>query len=65
MDTGDACASDGQTTVYEAFARTRARWADCPFLHIPAHCAGGQIDLTYEQAAEAVTRIAGVYRRAG
>jgi acyl-CoA synthetase (AMP-forming)/AMP-acid ligase II len=65
VDTGDACASDGQTTVYEAFARTRARWADRPFLHIPAHCAGGQIDLTYEQAAEAVTRIAGVYRRAG
>ncbi len=65
MDAGGVFAFDDETTVYEAFAQTRDRWGGRPFLHIPAHCAGGQVDVTYEQAAEAITRIAAVYRRAG
>jgi acyl-CoA synthetase (AMP-forming)/AMP-acid ligase II len=53
------------SSVHEAFERTRSRWGDRPFLHIPAQCAGGPADLTYEQAGAAVERSIDGYRRSG
>ncbi len=52
-------------SVYQAFERTRARHADRPFLHIPEHCAGGLVELTYEQAGAAVARAIAGYRTLG
>jgi len=53
------------STVYEAFEDTRRRSGARPFLHIPAHCAGGLVDLTYEQAGCAIDRTILGYRQAG
>ncbi len=51
--------------VYEAFEGTRRRGGARPFLHIPAHCSGGLVDLTYEQAGCAIERTVTGYRQAG
>jgi acyl-CoA synthetase (AMP-forming)/AMP-acid ligase II len=55
----------GEASVYEAFEGTRRRSGARPFLHIPAHCGGGLVDLTYEQAGCAIERTIVGYRRAG
>jgi acyl-CoA synthetase (AMP-forming)/AMP-acid ligase II len=55
----------GEASVYEAFEGTRRRSAARPFLYIPAHCSGGLVDLTYEQAGCAIERTIAGYRRAG
>jgi acyl-CoA synthetase (AMP-forming)/AMP-acid ligase II len=54
-----------EASVYEAFEGTRRRSGTRPFLHIPAHCAGGLVDLTYEQAGSAIERTITGYRQAG
>lgn len=58
-------ADDAVTSVHGAFESTRRRCGGRPFLHIPARCAGGRVDLTYEQAGLAVERSIEGYRRAG
>lgn len=52
-------------SVHDAFENTRSEWGDRPFLHIPAQCAGGPADLTYEQAGAAVERSIDGYAHAG
>lgn len=52
-------------SVHDAFENTRSQWGDRPFLHIPAQCAGGPADLTYEQAGAAVERSIDGYAQAG
>lgn len=54
-----------EVSVHGAFERTRRRCGARPFLHIPAHCAGGLVDLTYEEAGVAVERTIAGYRQAG
>ena len=54
-----------EVSVYGAFERTRRRCGARPFLHIPAHCAGGLVDLTYEEAGVAIERTIAGYRQAG
>jgi len=56
---------DDTTSLFDAFEETRRRHGDRPFLHIPAHCAGGLVDLTYAQVGEAVERTVSSYRDAG
>lgn len=57
--------SVGEASVHDAFDSTRRRCRDRPFLHIPAHCAGGRVDLSYEEAGVAVERAIVGYRQAG
>lgn len=56
-------------TVWEAFAETTTRHAASPFLHIPPQATraygGRAVDLTYGDAARAVTALAARYRAAG
>lgn len=52
-------------SVHEAFQRARRQHGDRPFLHVPAHCAGGPVDLTYEQAGTRIESIIAGYRHAG
>jgi acyl-CoA synthetase (AMP-forming)/AMP-acid ligase II len=52
-------------SVHEAFQRARGQHGDRPFLHVPAHCAGGLVDLTYEQAGTRIESIIAGYRHAG
>jgi acyl-CoA synthetase (AMP-forming)/AMP-acid ligase II len=54
-----------EASVYDAFENTRRRCGARPFLHIPAHCAGGLVDLTYEEAGVAIERTIAGYRLAG
>jgi acyl-CoA synthetase (AMP-forming)/AMP-acid ligase II len=54
-----------EASVYEAFEGTRRRCGARPFLHIPAHCEGGLVDLTYEEAGIAIERAITGYRQAG
>jgi acyl-CoA synthetase (AMP-forming)/AMP-acid ligase II len=62
---GPTQARGGETSVHRAFENTRGRCGARPFLHIPAHCAGGLVDLTYEEAGAAVERTVSGYREAG
>lgn len=57
--------SDTETTVHEAFERTRRLVPNNPFLHVPAVAAGGSQDLTYEQTGAATDAITALYREAG
>lgn len=54
-----------ETSVYGAFEATRRRCGTRPFLHMPPHCAGGLVDLTYEEAGVAIERTITGYRQAG
>jgi acyl-CoA synthetase (AMP-forming)/AMP-acid ligase II len=54
-----------EASVFEAFEGTRRRSAARPFLYIPAHCSGGLVNLTYEQAGCAIERAITGYRQAG
>jgi acyl-CoA synthetase (AMP-forming)/AMP-acid ligase II len=56
---------DSDETVYAAFERTRRRFGQSPFIHIPKGCPGGPLTLTYEQAGLRAEGIADRYRRAG
>jgi acyl-CoA synthetase (AMP-forming)/AMP-acid ligase II len=58
-------AADTETTVWDAFQRSRQHCGSMPFLHIPEHCGGGPVDLTYEEMGTAVEATMEVYRRAG
>jgi acyl-CoA synthetase (AMP-forming)/AMP-acid ligase II len=51
--------------IFDAFARARERYHDRPFIHIPAGCPGGPLDLTYGEAGTAVERVAAGYRHVG
>jgi acyl-CoA synthetase (AMP-forming)/AMP-acid ligase II len=57
--------STSEITIHGAFEDTRRRCGGRPFLHIPAGCAGGSVDLTYEQAGCAIERSILGYRQAG
>ena len=52
-------------SIWEAFQLTRRHYGTQPFLHIPAHCSGGPVNLTYEEAGAAVAATQATYRRAG
>jgi acyl-CoA synthetase (AMP-forming)/AMP-acid ligase II len=58
-------AADSETSIWDAFQGTREQYGNMPFLHIPEHCAGGLVDMTYEQMGTAVETTIEVYRRAG
>jgi len=58
-------ATDPATTVWDAFQCTRQQYGSMPFLHIPAYCSGGPVDLTYDEMGTAVEATMEVYRRAG
>src|ERR1700730_6464725 len=58
-------AADTETTVWHAFQRSRQHYGSMPFLHIPEHCGGGPVDLTYDEMGTAVEATMEVYRRAG
>ncbi len=56
-------------TVFTAFAATAQRYADHPFLQIPAsacaHYAPGELNFTYAEALRAIESLRGLYAAAG
>jgi acyl-CoA synthetase (AMP-forming)/AMP-acid ligase II len=60
-----AAGEDDERSIWDAFEHARTQNGNRPFLHIPAHCAGGLTDLTYDQASARIQRIVEGYRHAG
>jgi len=52
-------------SVFATFENTRRSLPHAPFLHVPANCPGGPLDLSYDQAGLAISKLRDVYRNAG